>query len=482
VAIAPARARIPLTIVAAVLAATALLLSMAPGRADAGGVTSAFLVAEMTGAEEVPTPGDPDGAGLATVDVDAGAGEICYTLVVGNIATANAAHIHIGGAGTAGAPVVTLETPDASGFAEACQAIDPTLAQQIIDNPAGYYVNVHNVDYPAGAIRGQLAAPVGGCALFASTDDAPIPTSTLSVTVGETVLLEGLMQPNATVVLSLAHEGTPAGTSEFTTDEFGYFAAELVFEPGDELTWTVTAVVPETECAGSVTLTVGSGGPVRTVTVVKYVCADELPADIDLDNLPSGCQNVVLPGDEPDLGDNSAPTFGGAAAFDVVLTEPGGERSVTADATLDGGFTCDPSTQTCVGGLAYRFDFVPVGQITLEETTVPSGSTLGAVIVVDASEKGASSLRVDLRDVEGPVIVPEGLDGDVRAVFFNVESDDAAPAPSPSAPGSGELPDTAVRAAPATRMSPEVVLALAITVVAGGTLLARSRRRPTAPR
>jgi hypothetical protein len=34
---------------------------------------------------------------------------------------------------------------------------DPaTLAQQIIDNPAGYYFNVHTALNPGGAVRGQL--------------------------------------------------------------------------------------------------------------------------------------------------------------------------------------------------------------------------------------------------------------------------------------------------------------------------------------
>ncbi|HUF02221.1 MAG TPA: CHRD domain-containing protein [Gaiellaceae bacterium] len=30
------------------------------------------------------------------------------------------------------------------------------LAQEILANPSEFYVNVHNADYPGGAIRGQL--------------------------------------------------------------------------------------------------------------------------------------------------------------------------------------------------------------------------------------------------------------------------------------------------------------------------------------
>ena len=110
---------------------------------------------QMTGAAEVPGPGDADGTGTAKLVVNAGRGVISYELTVQNIGTATAAHIHRGVAGQAGPVVVPLRAP-ASGSVSDTVAVDKALCQEIIRNPVGFYVNVHNADFPAGAVRGQL--------------------------------------------------------------------------------------------------------------------------------------------------------------------------------------------------------------------------------------------------------------------------------------------------------------------------------------
>lgn len=115
------------------------------------------LSATLTGAAEVPGPGDPDGAGTATLRLRVGQAQICHTLTVSNITLpASAAHIHVGAVGVAGPVVVPLTTPDADGSVEGCATATRALVKQIIQNPAGYYVNVHTSDFPAGAVRGQL--------------------------------------------------------------------------------------------------------------------------------------------------------------------------------------------------------------------------------------------------------------------------------------------------------------------------------------
>jgi len=129
--------------------------------APAPGATTApagerTLSATLTGAVEVPGPGDADGTGTFTAQLDPATARLCYTLTVANIEPANAAHIHTGRAGVAGGPVVTLRAPS-GGRSEECVTIDNELAQQLLANPASYYVNAHNADHPDGAVRGQLS-------------------------------------------------------------------------------------------------------------------------------------------------------------------------------------------------------------------------------------------------------------------------------------------------------------------------------------
>ena len=130
---------------------TAFVLTAAV--AQAGGKT---LTTTLTGAAEIPGPGDPDGSGEATVRLNSGRGEICYELSVTGIAPAFAAHIHVGAVTEAG-PVVVPLVPPTEGSSSACTSVDPALIKAIMKNPQQYYVNVHNAEYPAGALRGQLS-------------------------------------------------------------------------------------------------------------------------------------------------------------------------------------------------------------------------------------------------------------------------------------------------------------------------------------
>jgi hypothetical protein len=121
--------------------------------ASAAAAPLAHLKTVMTGEQEVPGPGDPNGIGEAKIKVFGA--KVCYTLTAKRIAPATAAHIHRGVRGEAGPVVVPLKPPT-DGSSRGCEKISRSLAKNLKEHPRRYYVNVHNRPYPAGAIRGQL--------------------------------------------------------------------------------------------------------------------------------------------------------------------------------------------------------------------------------------------------------------------------------------------------------------------------------------
>ncbi len=123
-----------------------------------GGVALAgtMLTATLTGAAEVPGPGDPDGSGNASLNLMPKKERICYTITVSNIEPATMAHIHKGTSTEAGPIVRGLRAPS-DGDSQGCARLARAKIMKIKKNPSGYYVNVHNVPFPNGAVKGQLS-------------------------------------------------------------------------------------------------------------------------------------------------------------------------------------------------------------------------------------------------------------------------------------------------------------------------------------
>jgi hypothetical protein len=117
---------------------------------------TSHLVTTLTGADEVPGPGDPDGSGDADVTL-LGDDLLCVRVLVRGIGGPTAAHIHRGDDGVAGTVVVPLPTPTFNS-AFGCMDIDPALYDELMTSPDSFYVNVHNGEFPNGALRGQLPA------------------------------------------------------------------------------------------------------------------------------------------------------------------------------------------------------------------------------------------------------------------------------------------------------------------------------------
>lgn len=113
------------------------------------------LTSVLTGAGEVPGPGDPNGSGKALLTLNPDKGEICFDISVHNIKEATSAHLHEGAAGMSGDVKIQLDAPK-SGSSKGCKPVDSALLKTIAEKPDVYYLNIHNADFPNGAIRGQL--------------------------------------------------------------------------------------------------------------------------------------------------------------------------------------------------------------------------------------------------------------------------------------------------------------------------------------
>ncbi|MGH8997847.1 MAG: CHRD domain-containing protein [Acidimicrobiia bacterium] len=139
----------------AALAMTGLATSLTTGALPASGqAEAAHLTATMTAEEEVPVPGPPGGKGDGTFE--AKEAEFCYAFTYSGISEPTAGHIHKGAKGVAGDVVIDLKFP-ASGD-KACVPADGAVIDEIVAAPQDFYANIHTAEYPAGAIRGQLAA------------------------------------------------------------------------------------------------------------------------------------------------------------------------------------------------------------------------------------------------------------------------------------------------------------------------------------
>jgi hypothetical protein len=149
-------------------------------------VVAASLVPAGAAAERLPNSlhgGDPfsaalsgHGSGTAMVTLNPGQREVCWVVTVAGLtAPAFASHIHKGAAGVTGPVVVPFfntgpNTPSsATSFSGCTENVDRALIEDIQDNPAGYYVNVHTScggqpatcgpAWPISAVRGQLTHP-----------------------------------------------------------------------------------------------------------------------------------------------------------------------------------------------------------------------------------------------------------------------------------------------------------------------------------
>lgn len=122
----------------------------APLKAAVAAPAGVQLGAVLVGGNEVPGPGDGNGWGLADVWVDQKA--VCWKITAKAVAPITAAHIHAGPIGVGGPVVVPLDP-----YKEGCATVQARTTRFLETHPGQFYVNLHNAEFPGGAIRGQLA-------------------------------------------------------------------------------------------------------------------------------------------------------------------------------------------------------------------------------------------------------------------------------------------------------------------------------------
>jgi len=140
-------------------------------------LTATTLHAQTLGATLTPTQETPSapaiaGFGNATVLFDATREHLIVTITVTSLGSPiNNFHIHEAPAGTNGTVVVDLiglGGTFVNGTMTGTFPVSAAVAQRMLQNPANFYVNVHTQQFPAGAVRGQLAYVSGGSITYAA--------------------------------------------------------------------------------------------------------------------------------------------------------------------------------------------------------------------------------------------------------------------------------------------------------------------------
>jgi hypothetical protein len=155
----------------------ALALAAVGGAAARSQATTVRVAANMTAANEVPTPkGDVSsarGTFTATLTKSATGAVMAWKLEFSNLSgNAIAAHVHVAAPGVAGPVRVPLCAPCTSGVTGTAN-IDAAVLDAIQSGNA--YVNVHTPTNPAGEIRDQVAIVATAKTTLHASQERPKP-------------------------------------------------------------------------------------------------------------------------------------------------------------------------------------------------------------------------------------------------------------------------------------------------------------------
>ena len=111
---------------------------------------------------------DPEGQGMAILRLEPAEGTLCYEIMVKGIGeptepAPGLGNAHIHGPLPSTGIAVHLETEFMQAgasdvfLASGCVNVDAATVEAILANPELFYVNVHTVEFPGGAVQGTLA-------------------------------------------------------------------------------------------------------------------------------------------------------------------------------------------------------------------------------------------------------------------------------------------------------------------------------------
>ena len=129
------------------------------------GTPAAFAEVQVLTVHLAPS-GDPDGSGVATVRLNSERDLVCYSAVVRNISAptepapgVGSAHIH-GPLPSTGIAIdldsIFQATGTSTYIARDCVSADSDTIDAVLANPELFYFNVHNAEFPGGAVQGSL--------------------------------------------------------------------------------------------------------------------------------------------------------------------------------------------------------------------------------------------------------------------------------------------------------------------------------------
>ncbi|WP_160150225.1 CHRD domain-containing protein [Nonomuraea solani] len=137
-----------------------------------------YLAAGLRGANEVGDAGDADGR--STVVLKISGNEVSYAVRWNKIGTPMAGHVHQGAKGVNGdvkLPFFTTALPKSVLGVTGTVTADNELVKALVDNPGGFYANLHDRVHPKGAVRGQfhrLSRPVDLGGVLHGSDQATL--------------------------------------------------------------------------------------------------------------------------------------------------------------------------------------------------------------------------------------------------------------------------------------------------------------------